>query len=115
MLRLAWFAYAIVVVAMLTVSIVTGRRASAIAGSPHYLLTRTTVFVEKEVEPESDTEAALDALFEEAGETPTRTVETPAFVLGLLDATLPAAAAGLLLLGGATFLSKRRRAAAGNR
>ncbi len=100
---------------MLTASIVTGRRATAIAGAPHYLLTRTTVFVEKEVEPESDTEAALDALFEEAGETPTRTVETPAFVRGLLDATLPVTAIGLILQGSATLLARRRIAAAGNR
>ncbi len=113
MLRFAWIVYFIIVAAMTTVSIVTGRRATAIASSPHYLLTRTTVFVEERTPPASDTEAALDALFEQAGEVPTRMVEKPAFVLGLLDATCPAAALGLLALAGATFLARRRRAAAG--
>lgn len=112
-LKTAWTCYVVIVVALITTSIVTGRRATRLAGSPHYLFTRTQVFVEQEVEPENQTDAALDALFEEAGESTTMTVARPAFVLGFLDATAPVTVLGAAVLAILTVMGRRRRGAAG--
>lgn len=113
-LKIAWTCYALIVVALITTSIVTGRRATRMAESPHYLFTRTQVFVEQQVEPTGQTDAALDALFEEAGESTTMTVAQPAFVLGLLDATAPVTVFGASMLATFTVIGRRRRRAAGN-
>ena len=110
-LKIAWTCYILIVVALITTSIITGRRATRLAGTPHYLLTRTHVFVETAVAPTDKTDAELDALFEEAGEATTLTVARPIFVLGLLDATAPVAILGALALTIATLIDRRRRAA----
>ncbi len=113
-LKIAWTCYVLLVVALITTSLITGRRASRLAGTPHYLFTRTEVFVEQEVEPVDQTDAALDALFEEAGESTTMTVAQPAFVLGLLDATAPVTVLGAAMLAIFTVLGRRRRRVAGS-
>ena len=112
-LKIAWMCYVLIVVALMTTSLITGRRATRLAGVPHYLFTRTQVFVEQEVEPTDQTDAALDALFEEAGESTTMTVAQPAFVLGLLDATAPVTVFGATTLAIFTVMGRRRRRAAG--
>ncbi len=112
-LRIAWTCYVLIVAALITTSIITGRRATRLAGTPHYLLTRTRVFVEQQLEPEDQTDAALDALFAEAGEPPTMTVAQPAFVLGLLDAVAPVTVLGAAILAIFTLSGWRRRRAAG--
>ena len=110
-LKIAWTCYILIVVALITTSIITGRRATRLAGTPHYLLTRTHVFVETAAAPTDKTDAELDALFQEAGESATMTVARPVFVLGLLDATAPVAILGGAALAIATLISRRRRAA----
>ena len=112
-LKIAWTCFALIVVALITTSIITGRRATHLAGTPHYLFTRTHVFVEQQVKPKDQTDAALDALFEEAGESPTMTVAQPALVLGLLDATAPVTVVGAAMLAIFTLIGRRRRRAAG--
>ena len=108
-LRNAWVVYALAAGSMLTVSLVTGRRATRLTGEPHYLITRTQVLVERRVEPAGETDAALDALFEEAGEPPTILVSTPMFVLGLADATGPAILLGGVVMTAVTLVARRRR------
>jgi len=112
-LKIAWTSYVLIVVALITTSITTGRRATRMAGSPHYLFTRTQVFIQQQVAPEDQTDAALDALFEEAGESTTMTVAQPAFVLGLVDAVAPVTVIGAATLAVFTVLGRRRRRAAG--
>ncbi|MFQ5411584.1 MAG: hypothetical protein ACE5EC_04780 [Phycisphaerae bacterium] len=111
MIRVGWMLYGVVAVGMMVTSLLTGRRASAVAGSPHYLFTRTQVFVEERVAAEDATQSALDALFEEAGEPAMRTVARPMLVLGLLDATGPIVLVGGVGLGIATLVGRRRRVA----
>ena len=99
MFRFALFAYMFVSVAMLVTSIVTGRHVSRLTGDEHYMLTRTSVFMEEKIPPKNSTDAALDAAFEEhEGSPSTLLVERPAFVLGLLDATGPFVVFGGLLM-----------------
>lgn len=109
MFKTALVAYVLVSASMLITSILTARRAERETGQPHYLLTRMTVLVEQRVEAENATDAALDALFEEAGEPATMTVERPLFVLGLMDATGPFIVGGGVLLGIAKVVARRRR------
>jgi hypothetical protein len=97
--------------AMTATSLVTGRRATMSTGEPHYLLTRTSVLVERHVEPKNATDAALDAVFEEAGESTDMTVEEPMFVLGLLDATGPVVAGGGMIVLLLWWRDRRRRRA----
>ena len=101
--------YALICTTMIATSLVTGRRATVKTGNPHYLLTRTTVLMEKKVEPENEIDAELDALFEEAGETSLMTVEEPMFVLGFLDATGPVVAGGAVVLGMVAVVRRLRR------
>ncbi|MFQ5430175.1 MAG: hypothetical protein ACE5E1_07690 [Phycisphaerae bacterium] len=108
-LRNAWIIYALAAVAMLAVSFLTGRRATRLTGEPHYLATRTQVLVERRVEPTGETDAALDALFEEAGEPPTIMAPRPMFVLGLADATGPAILLGGIVMAAITMVVRRRR------
>ena len=112
-LKIAWMCYALIVVALMTTSLVTGRRATRLAGTPHYLFTRTQVFVQQPVEPKDETDAALDALFEEAGESTTMTVAQPALVLGLLDAAAPVTVLGAAILAIFTVMDRRRRRTGG--
>lgn len=104
-----FLAYALISVSMIGTSLVTGRRATLLTGEPHYLLTRSTVLVEREVEPENEIDAELDALYEEAGETPTMTVEEPMFVLGFIDATGPAVVGGGFVLAIIAAVRRLRR------
>lgn len=98
-MKAALYGYLIVSLAMVATSLVTGRRATILTGEPHYLLTRASVMVEREVEPRNVTDAALNAIFKDAGESTMMTVEEPVFVLGLLDATGPiVAGSGIVLL-----------------
>ena len=90
--------YLVLSIAMIATSLVTGRRATALTGEPHYLLTRTSILVERQVEPKNATDAAVDALFQEAGESTALNVEEPMFVLGFLDATGPFVAGGGLVV-----------------
>ncbi len=108
MFKTALSANLLISACMLITSIMTGRRAERETGQAHYLLTRTSVLVAERVEADNATDAALDALFEEAGEPATMTVERPMFVLGLLDATGPAILVGGLLLGIAKARNTRR-------
>lgn len=103
--------YVILSLALVGTSLVTGRRATRLSGEPHYLLTRTRVLVERKVEPGNATDAAMNAIFEEAGESTRLHVEEPAFVLGLLDATVPAIVLGGLIVGLLYWRNRRRRRA----
>jgi len=109
MMRRVFYAYFCLSALLIGTSLYTGRRATSLTGEPHYLLTRTVVLVEKEVEADNETDAELDELFEEAGESPTMTVEEPMFVLGLLDATGPAVLGGGVILAIWTLLRHRSR------
>lgn len=109
MFRKVLVVYVAACATLIAVSLATGYRATRIAGTPHYLLTRTHVQVRRAVPPQNPTDAAFDALFEEAGEPVEMMVERPAFVLGLLDATGPLTAAGGLALLIAWARRRRRR------
>lgn len=109
MFKAATFCYFLVGLAMIATSLVTGRRATVLTGEPHYMLTRTSVLVERHVEPRNATDAALDAVFEEAGESTDMTVEEPMFVLGLADATGPVIAGGGLIVLVLWWRERRRR------
>lgn len=113
MMRRVFLIYIAVSAALIGTSLYTGRRATSLTGEPYYLLTRTTVLVERTVEAENETDAELDELFEEAGESPTMTVEEPMFVLGLLDATGPAVLGGGVILAIWMLLRHRARKKAG--
>jgi hypothetical protein len=99
-----------VAIAMIATSLITGRRATAMSGRPHYMLTRISVLVMEEVPAENAGDAAFDAAMREAGESPAIPVEKPCFVLGFADATGP-----FILAGGSILLLacwwKRRQAA----
>jgi hypothetical protein len=90
--------YIAVSTALITTSLVTGRRASLLDGEPHYLLTRTSIYVERKVPPGNATAAAVNAAFEESGESTDLYVEEPIFVLGFLDVTAPAVTGGGLIV-----------------
>lgn len=109
MMRRVFVIYIAVSAALIGTSLYTGRRATARTGEPHYLLSRTTVLVERTVEADNETDAELDELFEEAGESPTMTVEEPMFVLGLLDVTGPTVLSSGVILAGWTILRRRAR------
>lgn len=107
--RRLWLAYGLACAAIVATSAITGHRASRIAGEPLYLFTVTRIPVERRVPPQNATDAAFDALFEEAGEPVKLTVEEPVFVLGMLDAAAPAVLGGLLVVSAATWLIRRRK------
>ena len=109
MYRVAVYCYAILGLAMITTSLVTGRRATLLTGNPHYMLTRTSVFVERPVESTNATDAALNAAFEDAGESTDMTVEEPMFVLGLLDATGPVVFGGGIVVLFLKWRDRRRQ------
>lgn len=115
MKRRTWIAFSVLIAAVWAVSLGTGYRASRFAGSPHYLLTRTSVPVLRDVPPEDEVDAALDEMFEEAGEDTRMTVDEPMFVLGLLDAALPVTAVGFAVLAGSHIVICRRTAKRGDR
>jgi len=108
-MKKALLIYLVASAGLVAVSLLTGRAATRRAGTPHYLLTRTTVEVEAIVPPESATDAAFDAAFLEDGEDTRMTVSQPQFVLGLLDATGPAILLGGAALGIAWAIRRRRR------
>lgn len=108
-MRLAWLIHAVVSIALLATTVVTARRAERMTGEPRWLVTRTHVLVEEPVEADNPTDAALDALFEEAGEPATMLVRRPLFILGLLDATVPVMIGGAVVLLAAGRLARRRR------
>ncbi len=103
--------YLLLCLALITTSLITGRRATEISGDPHYLFTQTSVLVERKVEPDNATDSALNALFEEAGESTALHVEEPIFVLGLLDATAPTMVVGGLIVFLLCWRDRRRRRA----
>ena len=109
MFKAVAYSYVIIALVMIATSLVTGRRATISTGEPHYMLTRTTVLVERPVEPKNATDAAVDALFEEAGESTEMTVEEPRFVLGLLDATAPVVVGGGMIVLLLWWRDRRRR------
>lgn len=113
MSRRAWVIFAVIIDAVWMVSLATGYRASQIAGSPHYLLTRTSVPVLSEVPAENETDAALDKVFEEAGEDTRMTVDEPVFVLGILDAALPITLVGCGLMAALHVIARRRHRRSG--
>ncbi len=104
-----WLAYAFCSSLLIGTSVYTGRMAHLISGEPHYLFTEFSIAVEREVPPANPTDAALDALFEEAGEPVRMIVDEPRFVLGLLDATGPMLLVGLVVAGIATRRARRPR------
>lgn len=108
-MRRALVAYSICCVMLVATSYLTGRNATLKTGEPYYLLTRTTVLVEKPVEADNETDAEFDRLFEEAGEQPTLTVEEPMFVLGFLDVTGPFIIGGGAILAGWSLWRRLRR------
>jgi hypothetical protein len=108
-LVLLWATYVAVSLALITTSFVTGRRASAIAGEPQYLFTATRIPVQRTVPAKNPTDAAFDALFEEAGEPVKMTVFEPVFVLGFLDVTGPVVLGGLLAMLIAARIARRSR------
>lgn len=99
MFRKFVFLYLGISLAMIATSLITGQRASRISGKAHYLLTRTTVWVEEEVPADNPADAARDQAMREAGESIAMPVERPCFVLGLADATVP-----VILAGGVSLL-----------
>lgn len=109
MLRKAFLVYVAISVLLIGVSLYTGRAATLRAGVPHYLLTRTNIYVKQEVPAENATDAAFDDAFNESGESTEMTVESPQFVLGLLDATAPFVVVGGLALGVASLIKRRKR------
>ncbi len=109
MLKVAWIAYGIIALAMIATTIVTGRRATALSGEPHYFATVTTIFVEEKVKPKDATDAAFDTAFEDEDEATELRVPKDVFVLGLLDATAPTIIGGACLLAGISFVVKRLR------
>lgn len=109
MFKSALIVYLVVSTSMLITTIITARRVERETGQAHWLLTRTAVLVEERINAVNATDAALDALFEDAGEPATMTVERPMFVLGLLDATGPAILGGGVLLGFVHIVVRRRR------
>jgi hypothetical protein len=90
--------YTLICLALITTSLITGRRASLLAGEPHYLLTRTSIYVERKVPPGNATDAAVNAVFEDAGVSTSLSVKEPVFVLGLLDVTAPVVVVGGLIV-----------------
>ncbi|HKQ49289.1 MAG TPA: hypothetical protein VJZ71_14555 [Phycisphaerae bacterium] len=108
-MKVMWSLYFGLLLAMIATSLVTGRRATVLTGEPHYLLTRTSILVERHVAPKNATDAALDAVFEEAGESTDMTVEEPMFVLGLADATGPVVLGGGLVVLVLGWRQRRRR------
>jgi hypothetical protein len=101
--------YVVVALGMIATSLVTGRRATVATGEPHYMLTRTSVFVERPMEPKNATDSALEAAFAEAGESTDVHVEEPMFVLGLADATGPVVAGGGMVVLLLWWQDRRRR------
>ena len=101
--------YLIASALLIGASLATGYRVSTKYGEPHYLLTRTSILVERPVEPDNPTDAELDALFaEDSGQPATQFVEEPVFVIGLLDAVLPIVGAGGVVLIIVWVLARRR-------
>jgi hypothetical protein len=107
--RIAYF-YFFACAALVVASLATGYRVSTEYGEPHYLLTRTSILVERPVEPDNPTDAELDAMFaDDSGGPATQFVEEPVFVIGLLDVTFPIVVAGGVAMLIAAAISRRRR------
>ncbi len=100
-----WLAFSTLVV---LVSLATGYRASRAAGAPVYLLTKTSVVVERPAVAADAQEAEILRRMAEAGEDSRVSELQPMFVLGLLDAALPLVLFSGLLVWGAGFVRRRR-------
>jgi hypothetical protein len=110
MFRILVRVYAAVSIAMIATSLITGHRATALSGKPHYLLTRTTVPVEEYVPPDNPSDAAFEAAQRDAGESPALgSVDKPCFVLGLADATGPVVLIGAFIVLIGAWWSRRKR------
>lgn len=109
MLRIAFYIYLGISLTMIAVSTYTGRRASALSGNPHYLLTNTTVSVYEDVPADNPADAAFDAAMREAGVSTALPVDKPCFVLGFADRTGPTVIAGGFALLVARWWRQRRR------
>ncbi len=112
-LRIAAILYGLVSIAMIATSLYTGRRATAISGHPHYMLTTMHILVDEEVAAESSGDAAFDAALRDEGVSTKIPVEKPLFVLGFADATGPfiLAGGGVLAIVWVVKVRRRRRAA----
>jgi hypothetical protein len=100
MFRYVAWTYAALSLAMIATSLYTGHRATVLSGKPHYMLTRTTIWVEEVIAADNDSDAAYDAATRETDQPPTpTTVDKPCFVLGFADATGP-----VVLMGGSILL-----------
>ena len=104
MVRILTCLYSLISIALLATTIITARRAKAITGDDHYMMTITRIQFDRYVPPRNATDAALDEAFAEDDEESDATsaidkpgimrVEEPLFVLGL-DVTFT-----FILLGG---------------
>lgn len=95
-------------IAILGISLATGYRASRAARAPMYLLTKTSVVVEKPATPTDEREAEIQRRFAEAGEENTVSELEPMFVLGLLDGALPIVIISGLLAFGVGLIQRRK-------
>ena len=99
MLRAIAWTYLVISLAMISTSLITGHRATALSGKPHYMFTRTTVSVDEDVPSDSAADVARQQALREAGVSTVLPVDEPCFVLGFADATGP-----IVVLGGAIVL-----------
>ena len=100
-----WLAFSTLVV---LVSLATGYRASRAAGAPQYLLTKTSVVVERPAVAADEQEAELLRRLAEAGEDTRVSELQPMFVFGLLDGALPLVLISGLLVWGVGYVRRRR-------
>ena len=107
-LRLAALAYFAATTIVASVAAITAHRAFELTGEWFYPLSQTKVFVMRQEEPETATDAEFDALFADAGESTQTPAEIPMLVLGVFDAVLPVVVGGGVFLG--VLAATRRRA-----
>lgn len=100
-----WLGFSTLVV---LTSLATGYRASRAAGAPQYLLTKTSIVVERPAVAVDEQEAEILRRLAEAGEDSRVSELQPMFVFGLLDGALPLVLISGMLVWGVGFVRRRR-------